>query len=66
MRNHYRREPGLGFEIAKQYLEAGASLMICARNEDAAGQSAASLSSSSRGPDSRCLHCRPMSPNLRM
>ncbi len=24
---------GLGFEIAKQYLEAGASLMICARNE---------------------------------
>jgi NAD(P)-dependent dehydrogenase (short-subunit alcohol dehydrogenase family) len=24
---------GLGFEIAKKYLEAGASLMICARNE---------------------------------
>ena len=24
---------GLGFEIAKRYLEAGASLMICARNE---------------------------------
>jgi NAD(P)-dependent dehydrogenase (short-subunit alcohol dehydrogenase family) len=24
---------GLGFEIARQYLEAGASLMICARNE---------------------------------
>ena len=24
---------GLGFEIAKKYLEAGASLMICARDE---------------------------------
>src|SRR5258707_7900001 len=24
---------GLGFEIAKKYLAAGASLMICARNE---------------------------------
>ena len=24
---------GLGFEIAKRYVEAGASLMICARNE---------------------------------
>jgi NADP-dependent 3-hydroxy acid dehydrogenase YdfG len=24
---------GLGFEIAKKYLEAGASVMICARSE---------------------------------
>ena len=25
---------GLGYEISKQYIEAGASLMICARNAD--------------------------------
>jgi NAD(P)-dependent dehydrogenase (short-subunit alcohol dehydrogenase family) len=34
---------GLGFEIAKQYLEAGASLMICARNEVMLEKAAAKL-----------------------
>jgi NAD(P)-dependent dehydrogenase (short-subunit alcohol dehydrogenase family) len=34
---------GLGFEIAKKYLEAGASLMICARNREALDQSALEL-----------------------
>jgi NAD(P)-dependent dehydrogenase (short-subunit alcohol dehydrogenase family) len=34
---------GLGFEIAKKYLEAGASLMICARNEMLLDQAALAL-----------------------
>ena len=34
---------GLGFEIAKKYLEAGASLMICARDETMLGKSALAL-----------------------
>jgi NAD(P)-dependent dehydrogenase (short-subunit alcohol dehydrogenase family) len=34
---------GLGFEIARHYLEAGASLMICARNEEVLEQSASEL-----------------------
>jgi NAD(P)-dependent dehydrogenase (short-subunit alcohol dehydrogenase family) len=34
---------GLGFEIAKKYLEAGASLMICARNELALDRAALAL-----------------------
>src|SRR5271168_840641 len=34
---------GLGFEIAKKYLEAGASLMICARNEMLLDKAARSL-----------------------
>jgi len=34
---------GLGFEIAKKYLEAGASLMICARDEMMLGKSALAL-----------------------
>lgn len=36
---------GLGVEIAKKYLEAGASLMICARNEADLGTSLAELRS---------------------
>lgn len=36
---------GLGVEIAKKYLEAGASLMICARNEPDLGESLAALKS---------------------
>jgi NAD(P)-dependent dehydrogenase (short-subunit alcohol dehydrogenase family) len=34
---------GLGFEIAKKYLEAGASLMICARDEKMLDKSASAL-----------------------
>ena len=34
---------GLGFEIAKRYLEAGASLMICSRNEELLDSAAAQL-----------------------
>jgi NAD(P)-dependent dehydrogenase (short-subunit alcohol dehydrogenase family) len=34
---------GLGAEIARKYLEAGASLMICARNETALEESVAAL-----------------------
>jgi NAD(P)-dependent dehydrogenase (short-subunit alcohol dehydrogenase family) len=34
---------GLGFEIAKKYLEAGASVMICARNETLLDQAALAL-----------------------
>jgi NAD(P)-dependent dehydrogenase (short-subunit alcohol dehydrogenase family) len=34
---------GLGFEIAKRYLESGASLMICARNEELLDKAAAEL-----------------------
>jgi NAD(P)-dependent dehydrogenase (short-subunit alcohol dehydrogenase family) len=34
---------GLGFEIAKKYLEAGASLMICARNETSLEEAALAL-----------------------
>jgi len=36
---------GLGFEIAKKYLEAGASLMICARNETLLDKAALALRS---------------------
>src|SRR5260370_23481697 len=34
---------GLGFEIAKKYLDAGASLMICARNEGLLDKAAVAL-----------------------
>jgi NAD(P)-dependent dehydrogenase (short-subunit alcohol dehydrogenase family) len=34
---------GLGFQIARQYLEAGASLMVCARNEALLEKSASEL-----------------------
>ena len=34
---------GLGFEIARKYLQAGASLMICARNEEALHTSSLAL-----------------------
>src|ERR1700728_849440 len=34
---------GLGFEIAKKYLEAGANLVICARNESLLEKSSETL-----------------------
>lgn len=46
---------GLGLEIARQYVEAGASLTICARNEDLLGKAAAELQPLARPDQGICV-----------